>query len=113
MNQGFLLVILFVKLLPFYSELRNIHPFLSVARIKERPFKTVFNPLKYLVKNIYKFYNGPSFQYQIKCENIINNYRLIKQRGYFNSDIINIRSYGGHGLYKGLYPVPRVPKSNY
>ena len=37
----------------------------------------------------------------------------MKQRGYFNSNIINIRLRGGYGLYKILYSAPRVPKGDY
>ena len=32
----------------------------------------------YLVGNMYKFYNGPSSQYEIKGKNIINNYGPVK-----------------------------------
>ena len=32
----------------------------------------------YLIKNIYRFYNGPSPQYKIKGKNIINNHKPVK-----------------------------------
>ena len=32
---------------------------------------------------------------------------------YFNSNIINIYPRGGHGLYKAVHSVPRVPEGDY
>ena len=84
-----------------------------MAEVKKKPFKTAPYPLVYLVRNIYGFYNGPSPQYKIKGKNIINNYGPAKQRGYFNSNIINICPRGGRGFYRALYSVPQVPKSHY
>ena len=84
-----------------------------MAGIKKRPFKTAPYPLTYLARNIYGFYNGPSPQYKIRGKNIINNHGPIKQRGYFNSDVINIYPRGGRGFYGVLYSVPRVPKGHY
>ena len=66
-----------------------------MARVKERPFKTVPYPLTYLTGDIHRFYNGPSPQYKIRDKNIINDHGPAKQRGYFNSDIINIYPRGG------------------
>ena len=45
-----------------------------MARIKKKLFKTTPYPLMYLVKNIHKFYNRLSPEYQIKGNNIINNH---------------------------------------
>ena len=84
-----------------------------MAGVKKRPFKTAPYSLTYLVKNIYRFYNGSSPQHEIGGKDIINNYGLIKQRGYFNSNIINICPRGGHGLYRALRAVPRVSKGDY
>ena len=84
-----------------------------MARVKEKPFKTAPYPLMYLVKDIHGFYSEPSPQYKIKGKNIISNYKPVKQRGYFNSDIINIYPRGGRGFYKVLYSVPRIPKGDY
>ena len=81
--------------------------------VKKRPFKTAFYPLIYLVKDIYRFYNGFSPQYKIRIKNVISNYGPVKQRGYFNSDIINIYPYSGRGFYKVLYSVLRIPKGDY
>ena len=87
--------------------------FLGIAGVKKKPFKTTPYSLTYLVKNIHGFYNEPSPQYKIGGKNIINNHGPVKQRGYFNSDNIDIYLYGGHGLYKALRSVPRVPEGNY
>ena len=84
-----------------------------MARAKERPFKTAPYPLMYLVGDIHGFYNGPSPQYKIKGKNIINDHGPVKQRGYFNSDVIDICPRGGHGLYGALHSVPRVPEGDY
>ena len=84
-----------------------------MAGTKERPFKTTSYPSVYLARDIYKFYNKPSPQYKIKGKNVINNHKPVKQKGYFNSNIINIRPRGGRGFYGALYPVPRIPKGNY
>ena len=84
-----------------------------MAGAKERPFKTAPYPSAYLVGDIHRFYNGPSPQYEIKGESIINDYGSVKQRGYFNSDIINICPCGNHGLYETLYSVPRIPEGDY
>ena len=81
--------------------------------VKERPFKTAPYPLAYLVRNIYGFYNKLSPEYKIKSKNIISNYGPVKQRGYFNSDVVNICSCGGRGFYKALYSVPRIPEGDY
>ena len=32
----------------------------GMAGVKEKPFKAAPNPLMYLARNIYRFYNGPS-----------------------------------------------------
>ena len=37
-----------------------MRPFLGMAGVKERPFKTVPYSLAYLVGDIHGFYNGPS-----------------------------------------------------
>ena len=84
-----------------------------MAGAKKRPFKTTPYPLTYLARNIHGFYNGPSPQHKIKGKNIMNNHGPVKQRGYFNSNIINIYPRGNHGLYKTLHSVPRIPKSDY
>ena len=67
----------------------------------------------YLIRDIHGFYNGPSPQYKIGGKNIINNDGPVKQKGYFNPDIINIYPRGGHGLYIVLHSVPRVPKGDH
>ena len=59
------------------------------------------------------FITDLSPQYKIRGKNIISNYRPTKQRGYFNSDVINIRPRGGHSLYRALHSVPRVPEGDY
>ena len=46
---------LLVGLPPFCPKLRNMRPFLGMAGIKKRPFKTAFYPLTYLVGNIHGF----------------------------------------------------------
>ena len=84
-----------------------------MAGAKERPFKTTPYPLTYLARDIYGFYNGPSPQYKIKGKNIINNYKPVKQKDYFNSNIIDIYPHGGRGFYKILYSVLRIPKNDY
>ena len=83
-----------------------------MAGAKKKPFKTAPYPLTYLARNIYGFYNGPSPQCKIRGKNIINNHGPAKQRGYFNSDIIDIYPRGGRGFYGALYSVPRVPKGH-
>ena len=83
-----------------------------MAGAKKEPFKAAPYLLAYLAGNIHGFYNEPSLQYKIGGKNIINNHGPVKQRGYFNSDIINIYPYRGHGLYKALHSVPRVPKGD-
>ena len=67
----------------------------------------------YLIRDIHKFYNGPFSQYKIKGKNIINNHGPVKQRGYFNSNIINIYPRRGRGFYRALYSVPRISKGDY
>ena len=84
-----------------------------MAGVKERPFKTAPYPLTHLARDIYRFFNGPSPQYEIGGENIISNYGSVKQKGYFNSDIIDIYSCGNYGLYKILHSVPRVLEGDY
>ena len=81
-----------------------------MAGAKEGPFKTAPYPLTYLAGNIYRFYNKPSPQYKIRSKNVINNYKLVKQKGYFNSDIIDICPRGGRGFYKRYIPYYRFPK---
>ena len=51
---------LFAGLPPFRPKLRNMRPFLGMAGVKERPFKTAPYPLTYLAGDIYGFYDGPS-----------------------------------------------------
>ena len=84
-----------------------------MAGAKKRPFKITPYPLTYLVGDINRFYNKPSPQYKIGGKNIINNHKPVEQRGYFNSNIINIYPRGGRGLYKALHFIPRVPKGDY
>ena len=48
-----------------------------------------------------------------RVKTLFNNYRLVKQKSYFNSDIINIYPRGNHSLYRALHSVPRVPKGDY
>ena len=52
-------------------------------------------------------------QHKIGGKNIINNYGSVKQKGYFNSNIIDIYPRGNHGLYKALHSVPRISKGDY
>ena len=84
-----------------------------MAGVKERPFKTAPYPLAYLAGDIHGFYNGPSPQYKIKGKNIIGDYRPVKQKGYFNSDVIDICPRGGRGFYRALYSALRIPEGNY
>ena len=86
--------------------------FLGMAGVKKRPFKITPYPLVCLARDIYGFYNGPPPQYKIGGKNIISDYGLIKQKSYFNSDVIDIYPRGGHGLYGVLYSVPRVPEGD-
>ena len=46
------------------------------------------------------------------AKNIISDRGPVKQRGYFNSDVIDICPRGGHGLYRALRSVPRVPEGD-
>ena len=84
-----------------------------MAGVKEKPFKTAPYSLVYLAGDIHGFYNRPSPQYKIRGKNIISDHRLAKQRGYFNSNVVDIYPRGGRGFYRVLYSVPRVPKSHY
>ena len=58
----------------------------------------------YLAGDIHGFYNKPFPQYKIKGKNIINNYKPVKFKGYFNFDAINIYPRGGRGFYKYYIP---------
>ena len=60
------MAILFIKLPPFNPELQNIYPFINIAGIKERLFKTAPHSSIHLIENIYKFYNKPSLEYSIQ-----------------------------------------------
>ena len=51
---------LLIGLPPLYLKLQDVCLFLSIAEIKERPYKTASYPLMYLSRNIHGFYNGPS-----------------------------------------------------